>query len=559
MAEDPLFKFLKSVSEKIKVEKEHRDLMEKIEDVVVEPKNDPLQSAIDILKLKLAEKIEPKSAEIPTTPEISIALDTESNNKVEMAQEKDNFSDFLINLKNILAGKEIDKSKEIIKVQEQKDDKPAENVAEDKPQQSSIKTSVEEPSKEEKEKNTYVDILDQLSNEPISSREPEKVNEIRALIEQYAEKYFKKAAIMSEYAGGGGTDAVQYANGGTMNGDLNVNGNILSGGNNLLDLFSGGGGGGDPAVNALVHSNSGYWNTAYTNLVANSAAYLLQPDISLIASASGNWNSVYTTVQTESASWGGGDAPGITLPVPKVVLFAYTSSVAYLSGRNSNQYDENTLGYAGSIFLSKKPHLVVNDFTQDIFDNYVICIEMVMFKHKKKYSVPVGSVTPPWGDTFWTRCGMDSAGYPQDSAPRYNHLSITNNGQYVDLSPCLNGRFKLLSTPYLDSSSVSNSDFRYINTIVPFSKTNRSSGSNIRRFGYKQYKPMYVAFRYVAYLSSANAGRGQIISGPLSPTIRIVNSIWPFNTNHSQSNVKGFQVVNLNTNFNKEAFKCEFV
>lgn len=58
MADDPLLKFLKSVSEKIKVEKEHKDLMEKIEDVVVEPKIDPLQSAIDILKIKLAEKIE---------------------------------------------------------------------------------------------------------------------------------------------------------------------------------------------------------------------------------------------------------------------------------------------------------------------------------------------------------------------------------------------------------------------------------------------------------------------------------------------------------------------
>ncbi|NDG03434.1 MAG: hypothetical protein EB119_09650, partial [Synechococcaceae bacterium WBB_34_004] len=110
----------------------------------------------------------------------------------------------------------------------------------------------------------------QLSDEKVTDQQPEKVSEIKKLIEQYAEKYFKKAAIMSEYAGGGGTNAVQYANGGTMNGDLNVNGNYLSGGINLLDIFSGGGGG-DPAVNAVVYANSGNWDSNYTTTNANSA------------------------------------------------------------------------------------------------------------------------------------------------------------------------------------------------------------------------------------------------------------------------------------------------
>ena len=47
-----------------------------------------------------------------------------------------------------------------------------------------------------------------------------------------------------EMSAGGGSVAVQYADGGTMNGDLNVTGNILSGGINLVDIFTGGGGGG---------------------------------------------------------------------------------------------------------------------------------------------------------------------------------------------------------------------------------------------------------------------------------------------------------------------------
>ena len=47
-----------------------------------------------------------------------------------------------------------------------------------------------------------------------------------------------------EMHGGGGSVAKQFAAGGTMNGDLNVVGNILSGGTNLNDIFGSGGGGG---------------------------------------------------------------------------------------------------------------------------------------------------------------------------------------------------------------------------------------------------------------------------------------------------------------------------
>ena len=167
-------------------------------------------------------------------------------------------------------------------------------------------------------KNDYVDVLDKLSNEVAVEKEPQKISEIKKLIEQYAEKYFKKAAVMSEYAGGGGTNAVQYVNGGTMNGNLNVTGNYLSGGVNLLNIFSGGGGGGgnqtlafnesnadlsisggntvslsslnggvgDPAVNTLVRANSGSWDSVYTTVSSNSASWLKQGTVQTYLSTS---------------------------------------------------------------------------------------------------------------------------------------------------------------------------------------------------------------------------------------------------------------------------------
>ncbi|NBP03014.1 MAG: LamG domain-containing protein, partial [Proteobacteria bacterium] len=44
---------------------------------------------------------------------------------------------------------------------------------------------------------------------------------------------------------------------------------------------------GDAAVNALVHANSGYWNSSYTTLTTSSAS----------------WQSTYTTVSSNSANW----------------------------------------------------------------------------------------------------------------------------------------------------------------------------------------------------------------------------------------------------------------
>ena len=57
-------------------------------------------------------------------------------------------------------------------------------------------------------------------------------------VNQAAEEARNYARRILDLGGGGGSVAVQYADGGTMNGDLNVNGNYLSGGVNLLDIFA---------------------------------------------------------------------------------------------------------------------------------------------------------------------------------------------------------------------------------------------------------------------------------------------------------------------------------
>jgi hypothetical protein len=72
---------------------------------------------------------------------------------------------------------------------------------------------------------------------------------------------------------GGGSVAKQFAAGGTMEGTLNVTGQYLSGGVDLLTIFASND---DIAVNTLVRSSSANWNNAYntgTVYQSNSASY----------------------------------------------------------------------------------------------------------------------------------------------------------------------------------------------------------------------------------------------------------------------------------------------
>jgi len=98
------------------------------------------------------------------------------------------------------------------------------------------------------ELNDKSDIKEQLQviateeYDPISGKEFQR--KLKESIDSKFASEMGNIRRMMELYSGGGTTAVQFADGGTMKGDLNVVANILSGGVNLLDIFTGGGGGG---------------------------------------------------------------------------------------------------------------------------------------------------------------------------------------------------------------------------------------------------------------------------------------------------------------------------
>ena len=71
-------------------------------------------------------------------------------------------------------------------------------------------------------------------------------------VAQVSEEVMNYARRILDLGGGGGSNAVQYANGGTMNGSLNVTGQYLSGGIDISTLFGKGGGGTSTAQSIYV-------------------------------------------------------------------------------------------------------------------------------------------------------------------------------------------------------------------------------------------------------------------------------------------------------------------
>ena len=373
---DPLDNFLATLGEKLKnlPEKKNEQEQEQVKE------NEPIKQEEPVEEPKPAET---KPENEPIQPE-----------KTE--ETPDAFAGFVNNLANILK-----------KTPEQKTEQPVENEKPKEPVNDYVKVL----SNNKKVKTPEIKNIEKKPEENEETPDIKKfvanfvTKELESFKNDLTEKYLKKAAVLSEYAGGGGTNAVQYANGGTMNGDLNVNGQILSGGIDLANIFgsgsnvnlgdipvlsgnwnstystvysnsaswgtggnaqtlsfnennaqlslsfgntvslsalSGASSTGDSAVNSLVHNNSAYWNAAYTNLVSNSAAYLLsgtEVNLGDIPTLSGYWNEAYTNLVTNSAAYllsgtevNLGDIPSLSSTWTNAYTNLIYNSAAYLSG-----------------------------------------------------------------------------------------------------------------------------------------------------------------------------------------------------------------------------------
>ena len=101
--------------------------------------------------------------------------------------------------------------------------------------------------------NSYVKELKQADKNKIQIKKDKATTDIKSVVEKQVAEILSRYPNLGFTGGGGGTNAVQYAEGGTMNGNLTVNGTInattyLSGGINLYNLLSSSGGGGSQTL-----------------------------------------------------------------------------------------------------------------------------------------------------------------------------------------------------------------------------------------------------------------------------------------------------------------------
>jgi hypothetical protein len=215
--QDPFISFLSNLTEKISVEKEHKALMEKINSDQPAPTVSPLEKTLAKLQEKINQQVQNH------LHETELVVETVKGSQPII--EENNFEYFVDKLKDILDTPNIEE--------------PVEDALINKPKKEA-NVYVQELKKQSIEQTPdsikYINDLDKLTAKVIVEKQPEKVEDVKKLIEEYVTKYARR---ILDLGGGGGSVAKQFADGGTMNGDLNVIGNYLSGGVNLLNVLSG--------------------------------------------------------------------------------------------------------------------------------------------------------------------------------------------------------------------------------------------------------------------------------------------------------------------------------
>lgn len=351
---DPLANFLGDLAEKIKVTKEHKSLMEAVyasasATNTVHENNDPFASFLT----KVGEAVSSKLPSKPAIQQITEIVEFPEEDKAtkELGLK---IKDAIEKAKTAPQPKELEQSKkeEIVQKEEPElgaEEPPQELIAVktlgqkikdaiEKAKNKALDTPIqtEKPAEiapeEDEQIASYIDELEKLKDTgtvPQKEEAKSTLKELKEYIDKTVKEYSRR---ILDLGSGGGSVAVQYAKGGTMDGDLNVNGHILSGGKNIANYFGtggGGGGGGDPAVNTAVYTGSAKWNSNYTTTNYYSAFwnaavdelftfYVTQTDPgSAFISEDGNyyiisnskldnvdlWNLAYTQIFLLSSRW----------------------------------------------------------------------------------------------------------------------------------------------------------------------------------------------------------------------------------------------------------------
>lgn len=225
------------------------------------------------------------------------------------------------------------------------------------------------------------------------------------------------------------------------------------------------------------------------------------------------------------------------LPTPDIKLLSTDTNPEF------QWFDKSTNGVGGNCTLDRKILINPKDLSPDLISTGSVYIEMLHYRKQKKnyplnetkgFMAPTAHYIdgtynyPEWGDSFWVRSGIHN--YISGGTAivmninRPNHFKVTGDTM-IDVTPYLNGRYIEKSIGYRNTTG-GTSNFT---TLVPYQMIRKARKGASNRFAYgSMYSNLYIAFRYILWDPTANGGRGQIYSGPISKTLKIGHKYKPF-------------------------------
>lgn len=267
----------------------------------------------------------------------------------------------------------------------------------------------------------------------------------------------------------------------------------------------------------------------------------------------------------------------LPLPTPNVKLSRYYMGMTQASIAVVNESGSGIEGYAT---MSRFPVVNTTDFLEDHFSNPEnrIFVEMLTYRRSRKKQVGGNTIsnksgfvsTPkhiadvgfdtslPWSSNFWSRTGLQTMSDGVTPLPfdRPNHYEVM--GHTISTIPVyeyFNGRFIWNTILYKDLTNTES----FIYSVVPMIGRSKAGKRPTSRFAYSpKYTPLYVCFRYIQWIPSANGGLGQIINGPSSNIIKVMSEQFAFNPNYSLSATFGNPVTDISPLYDPWMLKCYF-
>jgi len=322
---------------------------------------------------------------------------------------------------------------------------------------------------------------------------------------------------------------------------------------------------------------SGKWIVNNPILLSGEFGYETDTAFMKIGDGATPWNYLPYWNTGQGGGPTGPSASLYSLPSPKVLIIAGGPNIVTLSTLNTVDG-----GTGPDFILVNHPEISPMNITQEQIDAGV-WVEMVynsrmrgkrsssgtMVQSKgfKAFNSCVAgdntlvndiiAMNPNTTPVFNTRGGVSN----QQNIEKFNHFKVQSLNTRINVSQYFYGLFTYANVIYNDvGEEGSTVGFECLIPSLRFTTKTIDNQFFGKRFYYSNaYGPLYVKFRYIMWNPEANSGKGDFVTGPLSETVKLAQSVQPFIVDFERSQIEGISYGNINPYYygdQKTSVKC---